>query len=299
MGAGAVGGALASWLTRRGARAAVVVARPGSARAERLAGELGSRFGALASLSTCDVDLLLLAVPDAALAATSELLARRPQAPVALHVAGALGASVLAPLAASGCAVGGFHPLRAFAVGEAEREPVVGLFFALDGAPAAVAMGRRLAAALGGQAAVVPETSRPLYHLIATLLAGGLTTLAATAFEIRRAAGLPAEADPGYALLAADALAAALRSEDPAHGITGPAARGDLETFLTEARSLRDVVPEALPIVLALARETLRQRARIEPESPARNRLRAALDRPHLLDPAEARVLTSGPEPDG
>lgn len=299
MGAGAVGGALASWLTRCGARATAIAARPGSTRAGRLADELSSRQEAVASLSSAGADLLLLAVPDAALADVAGILARRPQAPVALHVAGALGAGVLAPLAAGGCAVGGFHPLRAFPGGEGEREPVPGLFFALDGAPAAEAMGRRLAAALGGRAAVVTEASRPLYHLVATLLAGGITTIAAMAFEIRRAAGLPAEADAGYSRLATEALAAAFAARDPASGITGPAARGDLDTFLAEALALRESVPEALPAVLALARETLRQRARIEPESAARKRLRSELDRPDLLDPAEVRVLTSGPEPHG
>jgi predicted short-subunit dehydrogenase-like oxidoreductase (DUF2520 family) len=301
VGAGAVGGALATWMATRGARAISISARPGSARARDLAGDLETRLVELRDLRSADADLLLLAVPDAAVAETATILAARAQAPVALHVAGAMPASVLAPLAAGGSAVGGFHPLRAFAGGRQGEalEPPAGIFFALGGESAAVALGERLAAALGGTAAVIDDAARPLYHLAATLLAGGISTLAATAFEIRRRAGLPEAADAGYARLALDALAGALAAADPAAGITGPAARGDLETFVLEARALARVAPEALPAVIALARESLRQRGRRTPPTSAQKRLAEALKRPELLDLMRDRVLTSRPDSSG
>lgn len=299
VGAGAVGGTLALWLEERGARCAAVAARPGSARAAALARRLGSRALELAEVDSSGLDLLLLAVPDGELSAVARALAARRQAPVALHVAGSLGAAAIAPLAAAGSAAGGFHPLRAFAGGEAPSAPPAGIFFALGGAPEAVALGRRLATALGGAAEIVADDARPLYHLVATLLAGGLTTIAATALEIRRRAGLPEAADAGYALLAREALAGALAAGDPALGITGPAARGDLETFALEARALARIAPEALPAVIALARETLRHRARLGLSSVAQERLARALEEPDLLDLARDRVLTSERDPHG
>jgi predicted short-subunit dehydrogenase-like oxidoreductase (DUF2520 family) len=301
VGAGAVGSTLAIWFHRRGARAIAVAARRDSRRAAELARFLGCAVPSTAELESRSADLLLLAVPDDALGETARELARRPQAPVALHVAGALPPSAIAPLAAAGSAIGGFHPLRAFprgATAEVE-EPESGLFFALGGAPSAVALGRRLAAAIGGQAEVVSDVARPLYHLAATLVAGGIATLASTAFEIRRRAGIPPEADAGYALLAEGALAGATAAADPATAITGPAARGDLETFTLEARALAAVAPESLPVVHALGRESLRQRARIAPPTAAQERLAEALDRAELLDLAKDRVLTSRREPHG
>jgi predicted short-subunit dehydrogenase-like oxidoreductase (DUF2520 family) len=301
VGAGAVGGALAAWMATRGARLVAVAAREGSRRARSLAEALDAALVGLDQLDSAGADLLLLAVPDTALSAAASALASRSQAGVALHVAGALPASAIAPLARRGTAIGGFHPLRAFAGSRPAPgdEPPAGTFFALGGDPAAVAAGARIAAALGGTSAVVTDSARPIYHLAATLLAGGITTLAATAFELRRRAALPEEAEPGFARLAQDALAGALAADDPADGITGPAARGDLETFAAEARALARIAPEALPIVLDLARESLRQRHRKTSETPAQRRLAEALRNADLLDLPKDRVLTSGPEPHG
>jgi predicted short-subunit dehydrogenase-like oxidoreductase (DUF2520 family) len=298
VGAGAVGSALGAWLARRGARCAAIAARPGSPRAFALAAALGAEAVDLERLDSSLADLLLLAAPDAELAAVAGELARRPQAAVALHVAGALPSTAIGALRAAGSATGVFHPLRAFA-GAADPEPPPALFFALGGEPRAIALGRRLAEGLGASSAEIDDAARPLYHLVATLLAGGITTVAATAFEIRRRAGLPAEADAGYASLAKAALSGALAGSDPAAGITGPAARGDLETFRLEARALRRVAPEALAVVLALGGESLRQRARVTPANAAQKRLAEALESPELLDLAKDRVLTSDPDPSG
>ena len=74
----------------------------------------------------------------------------RPQADVALHVSGVASAAALEPLRSAGSAIGGFHPLRAFPAPERCVEEAAGVFFALDGDPAAIALGQRLAAAFGG-----------------------------------------------------------------------------------------------------------------------------------------------------
>ncbi|MBZ0102344.1 MAG: DUF2520 domain-containing protein, partial [Thermoanaerobaculia bacterium] len=119
------------------------------------------------------------------------------RARVALHVAGALGAGVLAPLAATGIAVGTFHPLRAFPAVEPDPAAAAGCFFALDGDPRARSLGRRLAEALGGESAVVPEEARTIYHLAATLAAGGVATVLAAAADLARASsGTTADSPP-------------------------------------------------------------------------------------------------------
>src|SRR5882672_1027417 len=88
VGPGRVGRSLAAWAQARGARCVAAAGRneaPG--------------------LATAGQGLLLLAVPDAALAAVAAGLAARPQAAVALHTAGSLDAEVLAPLRSGGTAV--------------------------------------------------------------------------------------------------------------------------------------------------------------------------------------------------
>ncbi|HEV7514783.1 MAG TPA: hypothetical protein VGR07_00645, partial [Thermoanaerobaculia bacterium] len=106
VGPGRVGSSLAGWAVALGARLESVVGRS--------AGTAG-----LAGLATGGQDLLLLAVPDGALAQVAAELARRPQARVVLHTSGSLPAAVLAPLRdpagrlsqeGGGSAVGSLHP---------------------------------------------------------------------------------------------------------------------------------------------------------------------------------------------
>lgn len=242
VGPGRVGASLASWAVARGARLEAVAGRRIEA-AEELAARLGGRAAALEEIESAGAGLLLVAVADGALAEVAERLARRPQARVALHTSGALGASALAPLARAGSETGTLHPLRAFPRPLPDPAAAAGTFFALDGAPAARELGARLAAAFGGTSGVVPEAARELYHLAASVAAGGAATLVAAAAELARGLGLPAEVVRGYLGLARGALGELAREAEryPELGpaITGPVARGDFATFVRELESLR------------------------------------------------------------
>jgi predicted short-subunit dehydrogenase-like oxidoreductase (DUF2520 family) len=246
-GPGKVGSSLARWAVAAGAERVAAAGR-----------------GSLDRLETAGQDLLLLALPDAALPPAAAVLARRPQAAVALHTSGSLDASVLAPLRAAGSAVGSLHPLKAFPEPLPDPAEAHGVFFAVDGDPAARELAARLAAAWGGVPGDVPPAARPLYHFAATLAAGGVVTLLAAAGEIAGRLGLPEAVTRGYLELARGAVAAAGRTLDAdrplAAAITGPVARGDAATMARQLAALQASAPDALPLARAIARETLRQR---------------------------------------
>jgi predicted short-subunit dehydrogenase-like oxidoreductase (DUF2520 family) len=272
VGPGRVGTSLAAWAAAAGAELVATAGRAG-----------------LAQLGSAGQDLLLIAVPDGALAAVAESLAGRPQAAVALHTSGSQPAAVLAPLRRAGCVPGALHPLKAFPQAMPDLGQARGVFFGLDGEDAALRLARRLVAAWGGLSAEVPPAARPLYHFAATLAAGGVATLLATAAELAARSGLPAAVVGGYLELARGTVAAAMAAAAgepggpgetaaggaPAPGavagpaprsgatavaaLTGPVARGDLATFELHLAALRAAAPERLPLALELARETLRQ----------------------------------------
>jgi predicted short-subunit dehydrogenase-like oxidoreductase (DUF2520 family) len=208
------------------------------------------------------------------------MLAQRPQAAVVLHTSGSQDASALAPLRAGGSAVGSFHPLKAFPRPLPEPEQARGVFFAVDGDPAAREVAGRLAAAWGAVAGEVPAESRLLYHFAASLAAGGVVTLLAVAEELARRLGLPLPVTRGYLELCRGAVAAALDAAEAgapvATAITGPAARGDGDLLLRQLDALRQAAPGKLPLTLALARETLRQ---VAPSSPGREELLREIER--------------------
>ena len=262
LGPGRVGESLARWAAAAGARLVTVAISP-SGRGADLARELGAEAVLTGDLSSAGHDLLLVAVPDPALAAAAANLARRPQAAVALHTSGSRDAEVLAPLRAAGAAVGSLHPLLAF---PRPLPPTAasGAVFAIDGDQPAVALARRLATAWQGVPIEVPPTARPLYHLAASLAAGGVVTLLALAHELAAHLDLPPEVSQGYRSLTHSALEAATATQDPATALTGPAARGDAETLFKQLEALAATIPEAEPLIRLLARETLRQCARAD-----------------------------------
>ena len=286
-----MGESLGGWATARGARCVVVAGRAGSSRAAELAALWGARSAAAADLDPVEVDFAFLSVPDGELADVARRAAGRLSG-VALHCSGALGASVLAPLAAAGCSTGAFHPLRAFPRALPDPDEARGTFFALDGDASARALGRRLAEAFGGEAAVVPEEARPAYHLAATLAGGGVATLLAVAWSIARRAGVPDAARRGYATLSRGALEAALAAEEPASAITGPAARGDADTIERQLALLEDD-SATRRLVAAIARAALDRLAATAPLTAAQQALADRLSRPDLLDRPRDRVLTS------
>ncbi len=261
-------------------------------RAASVAADLGARAAALDELSSAGCDLLLVAVADGALPEVAGRLARRPQAAVALHTAGSLGASVLAPLAATGTAVGSFHPLKAFPRSLPDPAEARDVFFATDGAPRAQELAGRLAQAFGTRAHEVPEELREAYHLAASVAAGGVVTLVASAAALAASLGLPAAVGRGYLGLAQGALSEARRAarEPPAapeleRALTGPLARGESETFLRELRALADAGAEGerrLDLFALLALETARLSAGGE---AAAGTLARALADAGFLDP--------------
>jgi predicted short-subunit dehydrogenase-like oxidoreductase (DUF2520 family) len=277
-GPGRVGASLARWLLAAGARCEAVAGRRTGGAAARLAGALDARPLPLGRLATSGEDLLLVALPDGALPAAAAALGRRPQAGVVLHCSGSRGAEVLAPLRAKGSAVGTLHPLKAFPRPLPDSAEAVGVCFALDGDPKALALGRRLVARWRGEAALVPAGARAAYHLGASLAAGGAVTLLAAAAELAERLGLPAAVGRGYGRLAAGAVAGA-SAGDPALALTGPVARGEAALVRAQLAALRRWRPDLVPLVVLLGLETLRQLERRGPLGRERLLTRRALER--------------------
>jgi predicted short-subunit dehydrogenase-like oxidoreductase (DUF2520 family) len=106
---------------------------------------------------------------------------------------------------------------------------------------------------MGGEPVVIDEANRALYHAGLASAANHLVALVAQSADVLRAAGV-AEPSRMLAPLLSAALDNALRLGDA--GLTGPVARGDVDTVAGHIAALRDTSPEALQAYLALARLT-------------------------------------------
>ena len=184
---------------------------------------------------------VFLTVPDDVLPEMAHALAGQGEAPegcAAFHCSGALSVEVLAPLHARGYRVGSIHPLQSLANPITGAERLRGSWFAVSGESEALGVARRLVAELDGETLSIPVSRRPLYHAAAVVASNYLPVLAALAARLLVLAG--AEEDEALPALiplmrgtienmAEMGLAAAL---------TGPVARGDVETIRLHLKSL-------------------------------------------------------------
>jgi predicted short-subunit dehydrogenase-like oxidoreductase (DUF2520 family) len=190
-----------------------------------------------------DTTMLILAVPDGALSEVANDMARAGSAPpgcVALHLAGALSTDVLTPLHAVGYAVGSLHPLQTVADPWSGGQRLVGSAFAVAGEPTAAASARRLVEHLQGLPLMVPPGARPSYHASAVVASNYLVTLLELAVRIMGSAGIASD-DAIVALL--PLMRGTLDNVEhlgPRLALTGPLARGDVDTIRLHLARLSD-----------------------------------------------------------
>ncbi len=171
------------------------------------------------------VDLVLLAVPDAAIADVARLLPATDA--VVAHVSGACGLDVLAPHRR----IGSIHPLMSLpdaAIGS--RRLLDSCTFAVDGDPLLT----EVAASLGGRSIAVPTASRALYHATASIAANHLTALCAQVESLAAQVGVPVDAYWTLMRTTLDNVA----DVGPSAALTGPAARADWDTIRTHLAAL-------------------------------------------------------------
>lgn len=203
------------------------------------------------------VDLVLIAVPDAAIEAVAGqlALAMRPDArPTVLHTSGALGSEVLAAVRARGCPAGSLHPLVAVSDPVAGADALRGATFAVEGDPEARSAAEALVFALDGRALAIDAGGKPLYHAAAVFASNYLVTLLGVAERLAGEAGVPTE-DARAALveLARSALDG-VAEKGPVGALTGPISRGDAGTI---ALHLARLSPSDAALYSVLARQAL------------------------------------------
>jgi predicted short-subunit dehydrogenase-like oxidoreductase (DUF2520 family) len=252
IGAGRVGAVLAAALAAAGHR--VVAASGVSAESvERIQRLLPSAAIRPSDEVPRGVDLVLLAVPDDALAPIVAGLDLRP-GQIVVHTSGAHGVDVLAPAVKLGAKGLALHPAMTFTGNTKDLDRLAeGIAFGVTAPQELRPLATRLVADLGGSVEWIDEGARPLYHAALAHGANHLVTLTNEALDRLRDAGV---AHPERVLgpLLRAALENTLEHGDAA--LTGPVARADAGTLARHLAVLREVAPESVPAYLALARRT-------------------------------------------
>jgi predicted short-subunit dehydrogenase-like oxidoreductase (DUF2520 family) len=254
----------------RGGMAVVAVAGGSDASRERLAARVaGARPIADPVLAARAADLVLLTVPDDAIAAVADALARDDAVAVGqlvVHCSGVHGVAPLRRVELTGAAVAACHPAVSVPIGATDPAMLVGTAWAVTlpggaGVEAREAV-HELVRRLGGDPHDVAEQDRVLYHAALTVGANALGAAVVTARRLLAAARVH-DARAFLAPLVDSAVTATLAAG--AAGMTGPVARGDVGTVARHLEALALDAPELLEAYRSLTRATL---AAVRPALP-------------------------------
>ncbi|MCC6742108.1 MAG: DUF2520 domain-containing protein [Planctomycetia bacterium] len=253
IGAGRVGAALGAGLRRAGWPVVAVGGR-GTAATRR-----GARFvgapAASARAAAAAADIVIVAVPDDAVAATArEIAPALRRGAVVLHTAGALSSDALSPVRRRGARAASLHPLMTFPTPGRGLAALRGAHVFVEGDRGTRPLLHRLVRNLGAVPVDVSKRGKVLYHAGAVLACNALVALLADAFALFSAAGIPerralAALGPLVRTTVENVLALG-----PARALTGPVARGDARTV---ARHLAALHGRHRDVYAALGRSTL------------------------------------------
>lgn len=185
-----------------------------------------------------EADLALITVKDEAVTEVAErLVGKMTAVPVAAHVSGFLPVTALSVLADDGVAIGGFHPLQTLPDVERGATALRGSFVAVGGDPLAVDTLRVLAVSLGMEPFDIEDSARPAYHAAAAASANFVVTSLAVAGDLLDSADL----DLAVMRPLVERVVANVFEGGAGPALTGPIARGDIETVIGHLTAAREV----------------------------------------------------------
>ena len=184
-----------------------------------------------------------------------------------LHASGTAEPPALKMLRTRGHPGGTFHPLLPLTDPTRAAEQLHRAWIGIDGDEAARAVARELAAAIGARVLEIPAGGKARYHAAAVIASNFPIVLLAIAARVLTSSGVSDEAARGALATLMTAAAENASALAPSAALTGPVARGDVETVRAHLAALADA-PEVLEVYRALSREAipLAERAGADPE---------------------------------
>ncbi|MFW6052385.1 MAG: Rossmann-like and DUF2520 domain-containing protein [Desulfosalsimonas sp.] len=261
VGCGRLGTALARYMADAGYRPAGFASR-GLASAKRAAASAGSDapVSLLPWEVTLGADIVMITTPDGAIKETAEKIAEYEgvkKGAVVLHCSGAHASTELEALKGCGAKTGSLHPLQSFAAEDIEKNPFVGIMAAVEGDAEAVKTARRLAENLGATPFEIQTDKKMLYHASAVVASNYMVTLMNLALQLIIASGVPAS--KAFAILkplVQGTLSNIERAGIPG-ALTGPIARGDVETVRDHISEISAKAPTRLELYRVLGKQTI------------------------------------------
>ena len=185
-----------------------------------------------------EADVVLIAVRDEVIAEVAGRIAPLlSEVGVVAHLSGFTPVLVLHDIQERGTAVGGFHPLQSLPDPETGARALAGSYVGIDGDQLAVDVLTHLATSLGMEPFRLDDAARPAYHAAAAAAANFVVTSLAVSADLFESAHI----DPKVSRPLVETAVANVFDKGSAASLTGPIARGDIETVIGHLEAAHEV----------------------------------------------------------
>ncbi len=205
-------------------------------------------------------NLWLIATPDSKIEAVAHQLDKAsivPKQAVVFHCSGSLSSDVLQPLKDNGAYIASIHPAHSFADPLRSLQSFAGTWCAMEGDTEALTKLQPLFKSIGGKTFALNTEIKPLYHAALAVASNYLVTLLDISLGMLEKAGIAR--DTAQALVSPIVIQTAenVFASDTASALTGPIARGDIDTIRNHLKILTEKSPDTLSIYKQLGDLTL------------------------------------------
>ncbi len=207
-----------------------------------------------------NADIILITTPDSVIRQTAEALAGQgniKKGALAFHCSGAQSSAELSALEDAGVKTGSIHPLQSFGAGKTDKNPFDGIMIGIEGDPAAVETAWQIAQDLGATPFEIETRGKMIYHASAVVASNYLVTLMKMAMDLLGASGV--EATERFSVLKPLVMGTLsnIKSTGPVDALTGPIARGDVDTVRAHVAAIGRDAPQMLTLYQTLGRYTV------------------------------------------
>lgn len=203
-------------------------------------------------------DVVLLAMPDDHIRECAQELQKNvgTKKPALIHFSGLHPANIMQAQGTDTVLLS-LHPLLPFANRDTGYKSLQHCHYAVEAESSpGQQLGKELVTALDGSSFTIPTEKKGLYHSAASIVSNYLVTLLATAQELLMDCGI----NPDQAVQLLTPLMQStldnVKELGTEQGLTGPIARGDIETIKTHIECLKNGAPELLDSYKTLAIRT-------------------------------------------
>jgi predicted short-subunit dehydrogenase-like oxidoreductase (DUF2520 family) len=265
IGAGRVGSSVGFLLQRAGYRVTAVAART-EASAEKAAAFIGSGEPTTDAVKAASkAEIVFITTPDGAIKNVCDKIASRgglKAGSIVVHMFGARSLELLNAAKSSGSYRAVIHPLQSAPSPAQGIKNLPGSYFRIEADPEALRTANDIVKALGGVELVMPKwssdkDSASLYHAGAVTVSNYFVALVDYGLQFYQSLGADKQETLKALLPLIKGTLHNIEALGTAEALTGPIARGDVETIRGHIEAMQKKTPELLGLYKELARQTV------------------------------------------